>query len=165
LHFILSSFFSFVYSVSPSKDYGVRASNQLNSLRTLLERRLMEDDDDINHQTKDFSILQTSPGTFTKDFLQSYQGVKYNRNSNDIVSDLDDDEYIQQIKTNYNHSDVLSTSNSSSTQQHESVISDDVKQDNIHSNRTLSTSSTVTSNYRNKIDTRKTRYLRFEFFI
>jgi hypothetical protein len=143
--FYLIDFFP---SVSPSKDYGVRASSQLHSLRTLLERRLMEDDDTINHPVKDSSILQSSPGTFTKDFLQSYQGLKYKKNPTDLVSDLDDDDQNQQIKINYNRHDVLSSSSSSSlTQQYQSSVSDDVKQDKVHSNGTL----TSTSNFSTKI--------------
>lgn len=142
-------FVFFFLPVSPPKDYGVRASEQLNTLRTLLETRLHEQDD-LNYPIKDSSILQTSPGTFTKDFLQSY---KYKNHSKEYLSDLDDDDdddinddqkRFHRNRDKY-QSDALSTS-TTSTNQNESIMTDDINQDRIH----LST-----SNYTPKIDRRK----------
>jgi hypothetical protein len=154
LHFIYSLFFT----ASPPKDYGVHVSDQLNTLRTLLETRLKEQDD-IGAQTKDLSILQSSPGTFTKEFLQSYQQSKYKNNPNDLVSDLDDDEqerkgnydYYDKNKTKY-QSDILSTASSN---QYESSLVDQVNQANVRSSATASSTSTMPSNFVDRINTRK----------
>jgi hypothetical protein len=150
--------FLFFSTVSPLKDHGVYVSDQLNTLRTLLETRLKEQDD-IGHQTKDLSILQSSPGTFTKEFLQSYQQSKYKNHPNDLVSDLDDDE--QERKENYNYydknknkyqNDILSTASSN---QYQSSLADQVNQPNGCSTATASSTSTVTSNFVDRINTRK----------
>ena len=136
----------------------------------------MEEEHDVNHPTKDLSVLKSSPGTFTKEFLQSYQQVKYKNHSDDLVSDLDDDDErdeIEQRNRNYNYqnenkekyqSDALSTSTTSSNQheylthnhhQHESSFSDEVNQARISSSATPSSTSTITSNFAAKLDTRK----------
>jgi len=102
----------------------------------------MEHDDLNHHQIKDLSILQTSPGTFTKEFLQSY---KYKNHSNELISDLDDDEENQEIKINKDtyQSDVLSTS-TTSTNQNQSYITDDIHHEKIHSNIIISSTSNST---------------------
>jgi len=141
----------FFVTVSSSKDFGMRASNQLNTLRTLLETRLMEQDDRNHYQNKDLSILQSSssPGTSTKEFLQSY---KYKNQSTEFISDLDDDddEENQRMKINKDkyQADVLSTS-TISTNRNESSLTDEINQKKIHSN------VTITSNFTPKIDIRK----------
>ncbi len=140
----------FFVTVSSSKDFGIRASNQLNTLRTLLETRLMEQDDRNHYQNKDLSILQSSssPGTSTKEFLQSY---KYKNQSTEFISDLDDDdEENQRMKINKDkyQGDVVSTS-TISTNRNESSLTDEINQKKIHSN------VTITSNFTPKIDTRK----------
>ena len=156
------NFFCILFSiVSPLKEYGVHVSDQLNTLRTLLETRLKEQDD-VHYHTKDSSILQTSPGTFTKEFLQSYQQTKYKNNQTELISDLDDDDdddvkNKQQIKEKYNYydtnrdkyqSDILSTSSSN---QHESSLIDEVNQAKIRPSATTSTITTVTPNFADKI--------------
>ncbi|CAF3544250.1 unnamed protein product [Rotaria sordida] len=175
-----------IFLPSP-KNVGIRVTDQLNTLRTLLEKRLMEQDD-MNYQTKDSSILQTSPKTFTKEFLQSYQQSTYKNNSNELISDLDDDDddddvddydydKNQQIKRNFNYydqnknkyqSDVLSTSTTSlnqhqylldNRQQHDSLLLDDINQPKINLNTTVSSSTTLTPNFSTKIDTRASQVL------
>ncbi|CAF3748329.1 unnamed protein product [Adineta steineri] len=156
--------------LSPLKEYGVHVSDQLNTLRTLLETRLKEQDD-VHHHTKDSSILQTSPGTFTKEFLQSYQQTKYKDNPTELISDLDDDDddikNRQQIKEKYGYydtnrdkyqSDILSTSTVSSNQ-HESSLIDEVNQARIRPSATTSTITTVTPNYADKIHSYESRVL------
>jgi len=144
------------------KDYGVRVSDQLNTLRTLLESRLTEEDD-LNHHhhpIKDVSVFKSSPGTFTKEFLQSY---KYKNHSTELISDLDDDDNQRMNKDKY-HSDALSTS-TISTNQNESSLTDEANQDKIHSNPTASSTSTLTPHYPTKIDTRKLKNTMFSFSI
>ncbi|CAF2554581.1 unnamed protein product [Rotaria sp. Silwood2] len=173
-----------IYLPSP-KNYGIRVTDQLNTLRTLLEKRLTEQDD-MNYQTKDSSILQSSPKTFTKEFLQSYQQSIYKNNSNELISDLDDDDddnnnnndKNQQIKRNFNYydqtknkyqSDISSTSTASLNQheylldnrrQYDSSLSDDINQTKINVNSTVSSSTTtITSNFPNKINTHESQVL------
>ncbi|CAF3497184.1 unnamed protein product [Rotaria sp. Silwood1] len=168
-----------IYLPSP-KTYGIRATNQLNTLRTLLEKRLKEQDD-INYQTKDLSILQSSPKTFTKEFLQSYQQSTYKNNSHELISDLDDDDNNnnknQQIHRNFNYydqnknkyqSDISSMSTTSlnqheyladNRQQHDSSLSDDVNQTKMNLNTTVSSSTTITSKFPNKINTHESQVL------
>ncbi len=145
------------------KDYGVRVSDQLNTLRTLLESRLTEEDD-LNHHhhhpIKDLSVFKSSPGTFTKEFLQSY---KYKNHSTELISDLDDDDNQRMNKDKY-HSDALSTS-TISTNQNESSLTDEANQDKIHSNPTASSTSTLTPHYTTKIDTRKQKNTMFSISI
>lgn len=128
----------FSLTVSPAKDYGARSSEQLNTLRTLLEKRL--------HEQDDLSILQSSPGTFTKDFLQSY---KYKNHSKEFISDLDDDEDNNErflINREKYQSDALSSSSTTTS------MTDDINQDKkIYSNPI----NLSTSNYTPKIDRRK----------
>jgi hypothetical protein len=91
----------------------------------------MEQDNLNHHRIKDLSILKSSPGTFTKEFLQSY---KYKNHSKELISDLDDEEENRQIKINKDkyQSDVLSTS-ATSTNQNQSSLTDDVNKKKIHS--------------------------------
>ena len=114
--FFLSLFCILFLPVSPSKEYGVRVSDQLNTLRSLLETRLTEQDE-INHRS-----FKSSPGTFAKEFLHSY---KYKNHSNDLISDLDDEEHEQtQLNTAKYQSDALSYSSTPSINRNESTLTD-----------------------------------------
>lgn len=96
-------------------------SDQLNTLRSLLETRLQEQNE-IKRQMKDASILQSSPGTFTKDFLHSFEQTKHETRSTELVSDLDDEDppplgrHLSSDQYEKCQSDALSTSNASSHQ-------------------------------------------------
>ncbi|CAF2168879.1 unnamed protein product [Rotaria magnacalcarata] len=155
--------------ISSTQNYGIRVSDQLNTLRTLLERRLLEQDD-LSYQTKDSSILQSSPKTFTKEFLQSYQLSQYKNNSNEIISDLDDDDDNQyrQIKRNLNYydqnkdkysRDILSTSLnqyeyvSDHRRENDSSLSDDINQTKVNSSTTMSSTTPTASNFPTKSNT------------
>ncbi|UJR28875.1 hypothetical protein I4U23_010097 [Adineta vaga] len=144
--------------ISPIKDYGIHVSDQLNTLRTLLETRLQEKDDTY-HQTKDSSILQSSPGTFTKDFLQSYQQSKFKNYPTEIVSDVDDDDdddndnkqktkengnYYEEYQDNKYQSDALSTSTISSHQP-------EINQSRLRSSANVSSTTTITPNFTDKL--------------
>ena len=85
--------------MSPTTDHSIRVSDQLNTLRSLLESRLREQDD-ANHHLRDSSILQSSPGTFAKEFLRSYQQTDGKNSSTEIISDVDDDnvEYLRSLR-------------------------------------------------------------------
>lgn len=153
MHFIYS------FTASSPKRIGTNVSDQLNTLRSLLEARLKEQDD-TNHQKKDSSMLQTSPKTFAKEFLQSYQESKYGNNAIELISDLDDDEhesqkltrnfqYYDQNKDKYYY-DTLSTPIKSFNQheyltesrpQYTSILSDDINQTKSNLSTTLSSRS------------------------
>lgn len=157
MHFIYS------FAVSSSSNYGIRVSEQLNTLRSLLEKRLMEQDE-FSPQAKDSSILQTSPKTFTKEFLQSYQLSKYKNDSNEIISDLDDDDddnqyrqikmnlsYYDQNRDRYRHETLSPSFNQreyllNSRKQNDSTVSDDINQSKINLSTTMSSSNTIVSN-------------------
>ena len=166
-----------VFLGSPSKDFGVRVSDQLNALRTLLETRLTESDE-IKRPAKESSILQTSPGTFAREFLQSCRQSSFKNHSTELLSDIDDDD--KEVAKNFNNKnqqqqhyarDVLSSSTTSSNQQeysstnhhhYEQIIqpnlssfSNELNQARISSSATTSSTSTITSNLAAKIDTRK----------
>jgi hypothetical protein len=81
---------SFSFSVSPSNDHALRVSDQLNTLRTLLESRL-NDHVDTRRTAKDLSTLQSSPATFAKEFLRSYPKTNSDKHSSNVISDVDDD--------------------------------------------------------------------------
>jgi hypothetical protein len=165
---------------SPSKEFGVRVSDQLNALRSLLETRLLEQDDNKRQTKETSSILQTSPGTFARDFLQSFrQSSSYKNNSTEFHSDIDDadKEVARNFHTNKTlqqyEGDNLSTSTISSNhhgyssvhhnhhhyeqiiQPNLSSLSDELNHAKVSSSATASSTSTITSNLAAKIDTRK----------
>ncbi|CAF1231475.1 unnamed protein product [Adineta ricciae] len=150
--------------ISPIKDYGIHVSDQLNTLRTLLETRLNEQDDG-HYQPKDSSILQSSPGTFTKDFLQSYQqskGQTYH-SAREVISDVDNDTEVNEDKQTVkyyeaNQSDVLSTSAASSHSPHLSPIGE-LNQSRLRSSATVSSTTTITPNSIEKTYTHEPRAL------
>ena len=156
---IFASNFNFSL-VSPIKDYGIHVSDQLNTLRTLLETRLKEQDDG-HYQPKDSSILQSSPGTFTKDFLQSYQQSKgqTSHSAREVISDVDNDTEVNEDKQTVkyyeaNQSDVLSTSAASSHSPHLSPIGE-LNQSRLRSSATISSTTTITPNSIEKNYTRE----------
>lgn len=119
------------FSVSPTKEHGVRVSDQLNTLRSLLETRLKEQDD-VNRRAKDSSFLQSSPGTFAKDFLHSYQRSKsYDRSALDLHSDPDNDDdddekddYRSSLHRNLNFDDPLTKAKSLTQTSTSSIVND-----------------------------------------
>ena len=144
-----------MFSVSPTKDHGIRVSDQLNTLRNLLENRLKEQDD-INRKAKDLSILQSSPATFTKDFLHSYQQSNCNDHSTDLISDVDEndnDDYRQSLHRNFKFNDREKSSDilSHHPQIYSSSLSNDLLRTPIHIRDTKSPSFNRTT----QIDTRK----------
>ena len=162
---------------SPSKDFGVRVSDQLNALRTLLENRLIGSDEPKREKKKS-SVLQTSPGTFARQFLQSFRQATY---QNSITPELnsdddDDDREVERTfpsnneKINVYEGDLFSTSTTSSNhrafagihQRYEAMIqpslsslSDELKQARAESTVTPTSSLTIASNLAAKIDTRR----------
>ena len=101
-------------------------SDQLTTLRRLLERR-RDEPDELNYRTDLSAYQKSSPETFTKEFLQSY---KYENPSRDLISDVDDED-----RDKY-HSDALSSSSTSTL-----TDSNDYQQNNR-----LSTSNYQTRN-------------------
>jgi hypothetical protein len=161
---------------SPSKDFGVRVSDQLNALRTLLETHLVEPDE-TKRQKKDTSIVQSSPGTFARDFLQSCRLPSFKNNSTEFLSDIDDDD--KEVARNFTKSNIteksqqygsniLSSSTASSNlhgyssrhhyeqiiQPNLSSLSDELNPAKVSSSVVASSTSTITSNLAAKIDTR-----------
>jgi hypothetical protein len=182
---LLVFLFVIFFLASPSKDFGVRVSDQLNALRTLLENRLIEQDK-TKPQKKESSILQTSPGTFARQFLQSFRQSSLENNSTEFNSDIDDDDKEVERNFNLNHhnnnnnnekikqydGDILTTSTTSSNQhgyssihQHHnyqqmiqpslSSLSDELNQARVSSTVISSSTPTIASNLAAKIDTRK----------
>jgi hypothetical protein len=172
-----------LFLASPSKDFGTRVSDQLNALRTLLENRLIASDD-TKRQKKEPSILQTSPGTFARDFLQSFRQSSYQTHPTEIPSDIDDDD--KEVERNFpsnnnnnNHpsktkqydGEMFSTSTTSSNQhgyssRHHhhyeqiiqpslSLLSDELNQARVSSTATPTSTATIKSNLAAKIDTRQ----------
>jgi hypothetical protein len=140
------------------------------------------DQDDNKRQTKEPSVLQTSPGTFARDFLQSFRQSSLKNNSTEFHSDIDDadKEVARNFHTTKNNKkksqhyegDVLSASTISSNhhgyssvhhyhhyeqiiQPNLSSLSDELNQAKVSSSATASSTSTITSNLAAKIDTRK----------
>jgi hypothetical protein len=158
---------------SPSKDFSARVSDQLNALRTLLETHLVEPD-----EKKDLSILQSSPGTFARDFLQSCRQSSFKNTITEYISDSDDDDDKEVArsfnKTNINEKPqeygghILSSSTTSSNQhgytsRHHyeqilqpnlSSLSNEINRAKVSSSAVTSSTSTITSNLAAKIDTR-----------
>ncbi|CAF0902470.1 unnamed protein product [Rotaria sordida] len=174
---------------SPSKDFGVRVSDQLNALRTLLETHLIEQDEP-KQQKKDSSILESSSGKYAREFLQSLRQSPLKNNSRELINDfINDDENIQRNfnkdithtkneKIQQYEGDILSTTTTTtaSSNQHEylsihnhhyepiiqpslSSLSDELNQAKVSSSLTPSSTSTITSNLAAKIDTQETRNL------
>lgn len=173
----------YLFLGSPSKDFGVRVSDQLNSLRSLLENRLNEQDKP-KAPKKELSVLQTSPGTFARDFLQSFRQTSLQNPSIGLYSDGDDDD-DKEVERNFNSNhynnekpkqyedDMLTTSTTSSNAhdyssiQHHyhryeqliqpilSSLSDELNQARVSSTITSSSTPTIASNLAAKIDTRK----------
>jgi len=183
-----NTFFFFSRLGSPSKDFGVRVSDQLNALRTLLENRLTEPEEP-KRQKPESSVLQTSPATFARQFLQSFRQSSYQNNSTEFRSDDDDDKEVERnFPSNHQHpnenaklykADVLSTSTSSSNQhgfrsihQHYepiiqpslSSLSDELNQARVSSSATPTSSSTIGSNLAAKIETRRFSFLSNDSF-
>ena len=136
-------------------------SDQLNTLRSLLETRLQEQNE-IKQRMKDSSILQSSPGTFTKDFLHSFQQSKHETHSTELVSDLDDEDTplrrtVSPDRYEKYQSDALSTSNASSHQHGYSLASPlkEPSQERMYSHITHSPASTSASNLIVKSQKRK----------
>ena len=169
-------------SGSPSKDFGIRVSDQLNALRSLLENRLIDHDVSKSPVVKESSsVLQTSPGTFARQFLQSFHRSPYRSTSNDFASgddDEDDKEVERTFPSNqptskfslHHHppppNDLISTTSTSSNPTHpyESIrlpapnfssLSDELNQARMSSQSTPTSSSTIESNLAAKIDPRK----------
>ncbi|CAF3919812.1 unnamed protein product [Rotaria sp. Silwood2] len=173
---------------SPSKDFGARVSDQLNALRTLLETRLVEQDE-TKQEKKDSSILESSPGKYAREFLQSLRQSPLKNNSRELINDFIDDDIevernFHKNKNNNNtkngkiqhyEGDILSTTTTSSNQHgyssihshhYEPVIqpslsslSDELNQAKVSSSLTPSSTSTITSNLAAKIDTQEARNL------
>ncbi len=178
----------FWYLDSPSKDFGVRVSDQLNALRTLLENRFTEPEE-TKHQKRETFALQTSPGTFARQFLHSFRQSSYQNNLPEFHPDDndDDDDDDKEVERNFPSNqqylnentklykgDVLSTSTTSSNQQgfrsiHQhyepmiqpslSSLSDELNQARVSSSITPTSSSTIGSNLAAKIDTRRCCFL------
>lgn len=107
----------------------------MNTLRTLLETRLTEQDE-INQRS-----FKSSPGTFAKEFLHSY---KYKNPSNELISDLDDDEHDRtRLNTTKYQSDALSSSSMLSIQRNESTLTDQFVHDKLHHSNFRSTYSPI----------------------
>jgi hypothetical protein len=161
---------------SPSKDFSARVSDQLNALRTLLETHLIEPDE-TKRQTKDLPILQSSPGTFARDFLQSSRPSSFKNTITEYISDSDDDD--KEVARSFNKNNInekpqdygghiLSSSTTSSNQhgytsRHHyeqilqpnlSSLSNEINPAKVSSTAATSSISTITSNLADKIDTR-----------
>ncbi|CAF3394742.1 unnamed protein product [Rotaria sp. Silwood1] len=171
---------------SPSKDFGVRVSDQLNALRTLLETRLIEQDE-TKQQKKDSSILESSPGKFAREFLQSLRQSPLKNNSRDLINDFINED--KELERNFNkknnntknekikqyEADILSSTTTSSNhhgyssihshhfepviQPSLSSLSDELNQAKVSSSLTPSSTATITSNLAAKIDTQDARNL------
>lgn len=160
-------------------------SDQLNTLRNLLEARLKESIE-INSPSRDNSILRSSPATFTKDFLRSCHRSKENDPSKDVISDLDDndnDDYPLVRPRNFNYYDretsnndeILTKSTISPrrygnllTNSHEfkSPLPKEFHHTSNDNNETLSSASTVTPNIMDPIETcKETRFLIYIFIL
>jgi len=159
---------------SPSKDFSARVSDQLNALRTLLETHLVEPG-----EKKDLSILQSSPGTFARDFLQSCRQSSFKNTITEYISDSDDDDDDKEVARSFNKTNInekpqdygghiLSSSTTSSNQhgytyRHHyeqilqpnlSSLSNEINRAKVSSSAATSSISTITSNLAAKIDTR-----------
>ncbi|CAF0793299.1 unnamed protein product [Adineta ricciae] len=75
---------------SPSKDFALRVSDQLNVLRSLLETHLIEP----VQPPKDSADRPASPGTFARDFLKSCRQSTFKTSSSDFLSGDDDDREV-----------------------------------------------------------------------
>lgn len=156
--------------VSPSKDFGHRVSDQLTALRTLLETRLI-DQDEIKRPKKEPSVLQTSPGTFARQFLQSFRQSSY---AAEFLSGDDDvDREVERTFPSNQHTDKgklpegdlfsISTTTSTNQQRHYeprippslSSLSDELNPARVSSSATPTPTATIGSNLAAKIDTRK----------
>lgn len=157
---------SAVSSGSPSKDFGIRVSDQLTALRSLLETRLIEHDQ-VKSPKKESSILQSSPGTFARQFLQSFRSPK---SSHSISDDEDDKEVERTFPSNQRTEKFQSRSHDfiSSTSNHVhpyeltkiplptfSPFSDELNHARMSLHSTPTSSSTIESNLAAKIDTRR----------
>ncbi|CAF4912183.1 unnamed protein product, partial [Rotaria magnacalcarata] len=75
---------------------GVRVSDQLNALRSLLETRLTHHDE-IKSEKKDLNPIDSSPGIFAREFLQSLRQSSFKTNSREFTTNfLDDDQEVEQ---------------------------------------------------------------------
>lgn len=168
--------FIFICLGSPSKEFGIRVSDQLNALRSLLENRLIDHDPSKSPIAKETStILQTSPGTFARQFLQSVHRSPYRSTSNEFVSgDDEDDKEVERTfpsnqptnKFSLYSNDFISTGSTSSNHTHpyESIrlpptnfssLSDELNRARMSSQSTPTSSSMIESNLAAKIDPRK----------
>ena len=107
--------------------------------------------DDVNHKPP----FKSSPGTFTKEFLQSYKSKNH---SKELLSDLDDEEHeVTRMNTGKYQSDALSSSSTLSINRSGSTLMDDLGREKLHhSNPT----SLIRSTYTPINDTRKLRRLK-----
>ncbi|UJR20732.1 hypothetical protein I4U23_023851 [Adineta vaga] len=86
---------------SPSKDFALRVSDQLNALRSLLETHLIEPVEPVS-SVKDSSDRPSSPGTFARDFLKSCRQSTFKGSSMNFLSDDDD----REVASSFNHIDT-----------------------------------------------------------
>ncbi|CAF5183923.1 unnamed protein product, partial [Rotaria magnacalcarata] len=172
---------------SPSKEFGVRVSDQLNALRSLLETRLTHHDE-IKSEKKDLNPIDSSPGIFAREFLQSLRQSSFKTNSREFTTNfLDDDQEVEQnFNTDnsekngklqqYDGDAVSSTTTTTSSNQHGyssihshhfeqiihrnlSALSNELNQAKVNLSVASSSTSTITSNLAAKIDTLEGRNL------
>ena len=144
---------------SPSKDFSIRVSDQLNALRSLLENRLNEPEE-VKVEKK--SILQTSPSTFARDFLQSLRQSTFDDNDREIERNFSTANSQEKSKVYENDNTSSSTTSTNqfvySVNVHRQPIlssfSDELNHARVSSSATPSSSSTIASNLVEKIHTR-----------
>ncbi|CAF4178972.1 unnamed protein product [Rotaria socialis] len=174
---------------SPSKEFGVRVSDQLNALRSLLETRLTHHDE-IKSEKKDLNPVDSSPGIFAREFLQSLRQSSFKNNSREFTTNFLDDD--QEVERNF-HTDnsekngklqkydgdaVSSTTTTTTTSSNQhgyssihsqhfeqivhrslSALSDELNQAKVNLSVVSSSTSTIRSNLAAKIDTLEGRNL------
>lgn len=167
---------------SPSKDFSVRVSDQLNALRSLLETRVSYQDE-IKPEKKDAPMLDSSPGQFAHEFLQSLRQPPMTCNLKEYISKIigDNKKEVEDIlnksgnianeKIQPYEADPMSTATTTSSNQHGyssihshqfepviypslSVLSNEFNQAKVNLSVKSSSTSIIASNLVAKIDTR-----------
>ena len=131
----------------------------MNALRSLLENRLNEPEE-VKVEKK--SILQTSPSTFARDFLQSLRQSTFDDNDREIERNFSTANSQEKSKVYENDNTSSSTTSTNqfvySVNVHRQPIlssfSDELNHARVSSSATPSSSSTIASNLVEKIHTR-----------
>ena len=166
---------------SPSKEFGLRVSDQLNTLRSLLERRLIDHDDSKQQANDSFGSHASPKGMVARQPYPPLRHSPVKANLRELLSDMDDDDdndlevarnfhHLNQQKQRFEDQGPSSSSVFSNAQEHSLVnhrafeqpfqpslssLSNELNQARVSSSTASSLTSTITSNLAAKVETRK----------